>query len=69
MKLGLLTAAFPSLSLAEVAAWSAENGFEALEIADDDGFLREWTGLHDGELSGTNVMRFYGGRVPLEPSV
>ena len=33
MKLGLLTAAFPELSLAEVAAWSAANGFEMLEIA------------------------------------
>ena len=33
MKLGLLTAAFPSLSLEEVAAWAAGNGFEALEIA------------------------------------
>lgn len=33
MKLGLLTAAFPSLSLTEVAAWAAENGYEALEIA------------------------------------
>ena len=33
MKLGLLTAAFPTLSLAEVADWAAANGFEALEIA------------------------------------
>ena len=33
MKLGLLTAAFPSLSLEEVAGWAADNGFEALEIA------------------------------------
>ena len=33
MKLGLLTAAFPSLSLEEVADWAAANGFEALEIA------------------------------------
>jgi sugar phosphate isomerase/epimerase len=33
MKLGLLTAAFPSLSLEEVARWAHENGFEALEIA------------------------------------
>jgi sugar phosphate isomerase/epimerase len=33
MKLGLLTAAFPSLSLAEVARWAADNGFEALEVA------------------------------------
>ena len=33
MKLGLLTAAFPNLSLDEVAAWAAENGYEALEVA------------------------------------
>ena len=33
MKLGLLTAAFPSLSLEDVANWAAANGFEALEIA------------------------------------
>jgi len=33
MKLGLLTAAFPSLSLEEVARWAHDNGFEALEIA------------------------------------
>lgn len=33
MKLGLLTAAFPTLSLEEVAQWSHGNGFEALEIA------------------------------------
>ena len=33
MKLGLLTAAFPDLTLDEVAAWAAANGYEALEIA------------------------------------
>jgi sugar phosphate isomerase/epimerase len=33
LKLGLLTAAFPSLSLVEVAGWAADNGFEALEVA------------------------------------
>ena len=33
MKLGLLTAAFPDLSLEEIAQWASENGFEALEIA------------------------------------
>ncbi len=33
MKLGLLTAAFPSLSLEEVARWARDNGFEALEVA------------------------------------
>jgi sugar phosphate isomerase/epimerase len=33
MKLGLLTAAFPDLSLREVAAWAQANGFETLEVA------------------------------------
>ena len=33
MKLGLLTAAFPDLSLEQVAAWAAGEGFETLEIA------------------------------------
>lgn len=33
MKLGLMTAAFPRLSLEKVAAWSAANGFETIEIA------------------------------------
>jgi sugar phosphate isomerase/epimerase len=33
MKLGLLTAAFPDLTLEEVAAWAAAEGFETLEVA------------------------------------
>jgi len=33
MKLGLMTAAFPRMSLEQVAAWSAGNGFEMLEVA------------------------------------
>jgi len=33
MKLGFLTAAFPALTLEEVARWAHENDFEALEIA------------------------------------
>jgi sugar phosphate isomerase/epimerase len=33
VKLGLLTAAFPDLSLEQVARWAHDNGFEALEIA------------------------------------
>jgi sugar phosphate isomerase/epimerase len=33
MKLGLLTAAFPDLTLDEVAAWAAGAGFETLEVA------------------------------------
>ena len=33
MKLGFLTAAFPELSLEEIAAWAAAEGFETLEVA------------------------------------
>jgi len=33
VKLGLLTAAFPNLTLEEVARWAHESGFDALEIA------------------------------------
>ena len=33
MKLGLLTAAFPDLTLEEIAVWAHANGFDALEIA------------------------------------
>lgn len=32
MKLGIVSAALPQLSLAELAAWSKENGFTALEL-------------------------------------
>ena len=33
LKLGLLTAAFPRLSLERVAGWASGSGFEMLEIA------------------------------------
>ena len=33
MKLGLLTAAFPRLSLEQVARWASDNGFAMLEVA------------------------------------
>jgi sugar phosphate isomerase/epimerase len=33
MKLGMLTACLPGLSLDQIAAWAASNGFEALEVA------------------------------------
>ena len=33
MKLGILTAAFPSLSLDEVSSWASQSGFSAIEIA------------------------------------
>ena len=33
MKLGLLTAPFPELTLEQCADWAAENGFGGIEIA------------------------------------
>ena len=48
MKLGLLTAAFPGLTLEEVAAWSSANGFQALEIAvwpPSEGAARRYAGV------------------------
>jgi sugar phosphate isomerase/epimerase len=33
VKLGLLTAAFPDMSLEEIAEWAASEGFETLEVA------------------------------------
>jgi sugar phosphate isomerase/epimerase len=33
LKLGLLTAAFPDLTLEQVAEWAAASGFEMLEVA------------------------------------
>ena len=33
MKLGMLTACLPHLSLAEIAAWASDAGYEALEVA------------------------------------
>jgi len=33
MKLGLMSAALPNLSLTELAAWASSNGFEMLELA------------------------------------
>jgi sugar phosphate isomerase/epimerase len=33
MKLGFLSAAFPDLTLEQVAEWAAGEGFQALEIA------------------------------------
>lgn len=33
MRIGVMTAAFPSLTLSEVAAWASRSGFQMLEIA------------------------------------
>lgn len=48
MKLGLLTAAFPTLTLEEIAAWAGSNGFSRLEVAcwpPDSGAARRYAGV------------------------
>jgi sugar phosphate isomerase/epimerase len=48
MRLGLLTAAFPSLSLDEIADWASANGFAALEVAcwpAGEGAARRYAGV------------------------
>jgi sugar phosphate isomerase/epimerase len=48
MKLGLLTAAFPELTLDEIAAWAAANDFDALEVAcwpAGEGAARRYAGV------------------------
>jgi sugar phosphate isomerase/epimerase len=48
MRLGLLTAAFPTLSLEEIADWAAGNGFGALEVAcwpSGEGAVRRYAGV------------------------
>jgi sugar phosphate isomerase/epimerase len=48
MKLGLLTAAFPTLSLEEIAEWASGNGFSALEVAcwpSGEGAVRRYAGV------------------------
>ena len=48
MKLGLLTSAFPTLSLDEVADWACAAGFEALEVAvwpEETGESRRYAGI------------------------
>ena len=48
MKLGMMTAAFPELSLDQVAAWAAGNGFEMLEVAcwpASGGEMRRYAGV------------------------
>ena len=48
MKLGLLTAAFPRLTLQKTAAWASANGFEMLEVAcwpDGGGERRRYAGV------------------------
>ena len=56
MKLGFLTACLPRLGLADIAAWAAENGFEALEVA-----VWPSVGGREFEASHIDVARFTAG--------
>jgi len=60
MKLGLLTAAFPTLSLDEVAQWAHANGFEALEIAcwpSSGGERRRYAGVSHIDVDNLDAKR------------
>jgi sugar phosphate isomerase/epimerase len=73
MKLGLLTAAFPDLTLEQVARWAHDNGFEALEIAcwpASGGELRRYAGVShiDVESFDAKAVRGMLARYELEIS-
>jgi sugar phosphate isomerase/epimerase len=60
MKLGLLTACLPALSLEQIAGWAATNGYEALEVAAwPDRGDRPFTATHldAGSFSGADAER------------
>lgn len=55
MKLGLLTAPFPETSLDDVAGWTADNGFTAIEIAcwpASSGDTRRYAGTSHIDVDG-----------------
>jgi len=60
MRLGLLTAPFPDTPLAEVADWSAANGFESLEVAcwpQSKGPARRYAGTSHIDVSDLSAER------------
>src|SRR3954468_5469715 len=62
MKLGLLTAAFPELSLDEIAAWAAGNGFDALEVAcwpAGEGAARRYAGVSHIDVENADAPRIH----------
>ena len=66
MKLGLLTAPFPSTPLMEIADWASANGFEALEVAcwpPSEGAERRYAGvchIDVTDLSATRASEIVG---------
>jgi sugar phosphate isomerase/epimerase len=62
VKLGLLTAALPRLSLDKVAAWSAANGFDMLEVAcwpPAGGEKRRYAGVSHIDVDNLDVPRIH----------
>ena len=60
MKLGLLTAAFGTLTLDEIADWAAANGFEALEVAcwpAGEGAARRYAGVCHIDVDALDAAR------------
>ena len=63
MKLGFLTAAFPSLNLEEIAQWAQDSGFEALEIAcwpSSGGEKRRYAGVSHIDVDNFDATRVRG---------
>jgi sugar phosphate isomerase/epimerase len=60
MKLGLLTAPFPSTPLEEIADWSAAHGFSMLEVCcwpSDEGTTRRYGGICHIDVDGLPASR------------
>src|SRR5215213_7404867 len=60
MKLGLLTAAFPELTLDEIAEWASQNGFDALEVAcwpAGEGAARRYAGVSHIDVENVDTAR------------
>jgi sugar phosphate isomerase/epimerase len=63
MKLGLMTAAFPRLSLDRLATWSADNGYEMIEVAcwpSVKGRQRRYAGVSHIDVTALDVDRVQG---------
>jgi sugar phosphate isomerase/epimerase len=63
MKLGLLTAAFPELTLDEIAQWAATHGFDALEVAcwpAGEGAARRYAGVSHIDVENVDVAAVRG---------
>ena len=58
MKLGVMTAAFPDLTLEEVADWTSAEGFEMLEVAcwpSAGGEKRRYAGVSHVDVDALDV--------------